>query len=324
MNEDRLLFALKRLGDEELPAASDRKIRSRLETAWTVRALTTAARGFSVRRLVPVLAALVLFAGSAGTALGASADSPLWDTRVALESAGAFLRLSNDERVAYLLDLVQSRTEEAARQQAAGHPDAAAKARAAASAAIVQLGGDVPKIDASFPVASASPTPPPANSPSPSPSPSATSTPTAQLPASGSPTPTRTLAPAYPAAPTPTPVRTATPTTDRTASPSPSTSTKQPMTITGTVHDASGANVANVCISTSPTPPTSTTACSVRTTTNGTYAITTSMSPGQTYTITLYAYFTDPVTGALSSGSATATATTPTTVMPLITLTPRR
>ncbi|HEY8861210.1 MAG TPA: hypothetical protein VIN37_03845, partial [Candidatus Limnocylindria bacterium] len=66
MNDDRLLFALKRLGDTELSAASDRKVRTRLETAWTVRALTMATRTFSLRRLVPVLAVLVLFAGSAG------------------------------------------------------------------------------------------------------------------------------------------------------------------------------------------------------------------------------------------------------------------
>jgi outer membrane biosynthesis protein TonB len=319
MNDDRLLFALKRLGAEELSTASDRKIRSRLETAWTVRALTTATRSFSVRRLVPVLAALVLIAGSAGAALGAGADSPLWDTRVALESAGTFLRLSNDDRVAYLLELVQSRTQEAARQQAAGHPDAATKARVAATAALVALNGTVPQPEAPVPlpapVVSASPTPSAATSPSRSPSPSPSVTPTRTV----APTPARTVAP------TPTPLRTAPPTPAPTATPTPSaTGTKQSVLITGTVHDAAGANVFNACISTSPTPPTSTTACTIRTTTNGTYSITASMTAGTTYTITLYAYFTDPVTGALSSGSATATMTAPTTVMPLMTLTPRR
>jgi len=315
MNDDRLLFALKRLGNEELPAASDRKIRSRLETAWTVRALTAATRSFSARRLVPVLATLVLFAGSAGTALGATADSPLWDTRVALESAGAFLRLSNDDRVAYLLDLVRSRTDEAARQQAAGHPDAAAKARAAASVALVQLGGDAPKIEAAPVVPSPSPSPVPTPEPTPSASPSATPSPT--------PTPARTLEP------TPTPVRTPTPTPVRTEPPVTATPTptvapsKQPVTITGTVHDASGANVFNVCISTSPTPPTSSTACSVRTGTNGVYTINASVTPGTSYTITLYAYFTD-ASGTPYGASATATMTAPTTVMPVMTLTPRR
>lgn len=316
MNEDRLLFALKRLGDEELSAASDRKIRTRLETAWTVRALTAAGRSFSVRRLVPVLAALVLMIGSAGTALGASADSPLWDTRVALESAGAFLRVSTDDRVAYLLDLVRSRTDEAARQQAAGHPDAAAKARAAATVALVQLGGDAPKIETSVPSPAPTPSASPTEAPSPSPSPTPSATPSA--------TPARTVAP------TPTPVRTPTPTPVRTeppvsATPTPTAvPTKQPVTITGTVHDASGANVYNVCISTSPTAPTSSTACSIRTGTNGTYTINASVTTGTSYTITLYAYYTDPATGALYGGSATATMTAPTTVMPLITLTPRR
>ena len=49
-----------------------------------------------------------------------------------------------------------------------------------------------------------------------------------------------------------------------------------------------------------------------------------SVTTGTSYTITLYAYFTDPANGALYGGSATATMTAPTTVMPLITLTPRR
>jgi len=319
MNDDRLLFALKRLGNEELSAASDRKIRARLETAWTVRALTAATRGFSARRLVPVLAALVLFAGSAGTALGATADSPLWDTRVALESAGAFLRLSTDDRVAYLLELVRSRTDEAARQEAAGHPDAAARARAAASFALIQLGGDAPKIETSVPppapTVSASPTPAPSDSPSPTPS----ATPSASPTHTDAPTPVRTVTPTP--KPTPTPVRTeppASPTPSPTAAPS-----KQPVTITGTVHDSSGANVFNVCISTSPTAPTSSTACSVRTGTNGTYTINASVTPGTSYTITLYAYFTD-ASGTPYGASATATMTAPTTVMPLMTLTPRR
>jgi hypothetical protein len=320
MNDDRLLFALKRLGDNELSASCDRKIRTRLETAWTVRALTVARSGFSVRLLVPILAALVLFAGSAGTALGATADSPLWDTRVALESAGAFLRLSNDDRVAYLLDLVRSRTDEAARQQAAGHPDAAAKARAAASFALVQLGGDAPKIETSVPPPAPTASVSPTVVPSASPSPTSSVTPSA----SPSPTPTHTVVP------TPTPLRTPTPTPVRTeppvtATPTPTAApTKQPVTITGTVHDASGANVFNVCISTSPTPPTSSTACTIRTTTNGTYTINASVTTGTSYTVTLYAYFTDPASGAFYSGSATATMTAPTTVMPLITLTPRR
>ena len=322
MNDDRLLFALKRLGDEELSAASDRKIRTRLETAWTVRALTAATRSFSVRRLVPVLAALVLFTGSAGAALGATADSPLWDTRVALESAGAFLRLSNDDRVAYLLDLVRSRTDEAARQQAAGHPDAAAKARSAATSALVQLGGNAPKIETSVPSPAPTASPSPSVTPSASSSPTPSSTPSASPSPTPSPTPTHTVAPTPVRTPTPTPVRTEPPVT---ATPTPTAApTKQPVTITGTVHDASGANVFNVCISTSPTPPTSSTACSIRTTTNGTYTINASVTTGTSYTITLYAYFTDPASGALYSGSATATMTAPTTVMPLITLTPRR
>ena len=318
MSDDRLLSALKRLGAEELSTASDRAIRGRLETAWITRARDLSAGGFSVRRFVPVLAALVLIAGFGGTALGAGADSPLWDTRVALETAGAFLRLSNDDRVGYLLDLVRSRTEEAARQEAAGHPDAAAKARAAASAAVIELDGNIPQIDATvpsptpLPVVSTSATPPPANSPSSSPSPSATGTPAAQLPASGSPTPTRTTAPA-----TSTPLRTG---TLRPATPTPSSSAKPTITIYGTVRDASGAPVIDGCISTSSQFPTSTTACILKTK-SGTYAFSATVTPGQS--ITLYAYWVSPA-GESQAGSATGTITSPTTVMPTITLAVRK
>ena len=78
--------------------------------------------------------------------------------------------------------------------------------------------------------------------------------------------------------------------------------------------------VTDACITTSPTIPTSATSCIVKTT-NGSYSFSASITPGQT--ITLYAYWTSP-TGANFVGSATTSATVPTTVMPLITLTPRR
>lgn len=313
MSDDRLFAALERLGDEELSSAGDRRIRARLETAWTSRHIARAP--FGLRQLAPVLGLLILVAGVAGTALGAGADSPLWDTRVALEEAGAFLRQSNDDRVAYLLDLVASRTEEAARQDAAGHPAAAAKARAAASVAVLELDGNIPQIDATLPLVSPTPTPAVATSlPTSTPSSTPSASPTAI------PTPARTVAPTpaptdRPATPVPTPLRTATPT------PAP-TATKAAVTITGTVRDATGANVYGACISTSATFPTSVTVCSVKTTTNGSYVInTTSATPGQT--ITLYAYWLSS-TGAHYSASATGTITSPTTLMPVMTLTPQK
>lgn len=318
MSDDRLLAALRKLGEQELPLASDRAIRGRLETVWTARAAGRIPWSFSLRRFAPVLAALVLTLGLGGSALGAGADSPLWDTRVALETAGAFFRLSADDRVAYLLDLVQSRTEEAARQEAAGNPGAAAKARIAASAAVHDLNGNIPHIETSLPTAvpvpSASVTPAPANSPSPSPSSNVSPVPAAQLPASGSPTPTRIVGPTAAA----TPVRTEPP---HTPTPTPSSTTKPTVTITGTVHDSAGAPVTGACVTTSPTIPTSTTSCIVKTTTNGSYGFSVPVTPGQT--ITLYAYWTTS-TGGVLAGSATATATAPVTVMPAITLTPRR
>ena len=308
MSDDRLLAALQRLGGEELRPASDRAIRGRLETAWTVRR-SIPVRGLSISRLVPVLAALVLVAGFAAVVLNAGADSPLWDARVAVEDARVALQ-SGDDRLAYLLDLVRSRTEEAARQEAAGHAAAATKARAASASAVAALGPDLPQVETPVVVPSPSPTP------TPSPTPVPTLTPLASSPP---PTPTRTLAPPAPTpvhTPTPTPVRTDT----RTPTPVP-TATKSAITITGMVKDAAGAPVTGACISTSATVPTSATQCSVKTT-NGSYGIqTTSATAGQS--ITLYAYWMNS-TGQMFSAGATGTITSPTTVMPTMYLTLRR
>jgi hypothetical protein len=309
MSDDRLLSALRHLGNEELSVGADRVIRDRLELAWKPRARPAFVFP-SIRRFVPVLAALVLVAGSAGAVLGAGADSPLWDTRVALEDAAASVRLSADDRVAYLFELVQSRTEEAARQEAAGRAGAAAKARAAASSAIVTLDGNVPQIDAPVPQESPTPAPPPANSPSPSPSPSASGSPAAQLPASGSPS-----APPAPPRTSPPPVRTPTPTVRPTVTP-----TKPTITFTGTVRDGSGANVTDACITTSPAIPTSTASCITKTK-NGSYGFSVPAEPGQA--ITLYAYWKDAA-GQTFAGSSSTSAVKPTTLMPAITLTLRR
>ena len=302
MSDDRLLSALRRLGEQELPRSTDRKIRGRLETAWTARTRQAARSSFSVRRFAPVLAAFVLVLGLGRSALGASADSPLWDTRLALESAGGYLRFSTDDRVAYLLDLVQSRIEEAARQEAVGNAGAAAKARAAASAAVVELDGNIPHIETSL-------TPSPTNSPSPSPSQKPSPAPAVEPSTQPSPTPVRTVAP--------TPVRTEPPHTPTLA---PSSSAKPVVTIAGTVRDSAGAPVTGACITTSPSIPTSTAGCITKTT-NGSYGFSVPVAAGQT--ITLYAYLPNSTGGTLA-GSATTTATVPTTVMPVISLTPRK
>ena len=91
------------------------------------------------------------------------------------------------------------------------------------------------------------------------------------------------------------------------------------MTITGTVRDSAGAPVSGACITTSPTIPTSTASCIMKTT-NGSYGFLVNAAPGQT--ITLYAYLTTP-TGTLA-GSATSPTTPSITVMPAITLTLRK
>ena len=306
MSDDRLLSVLKRLGDEELSHSADRAIRGRLELAWKPGARPAAFAFPPIRRFVPALATLVLIAGALGTVLGAGADSPLWDARVALEEAAAVLRLSPADRIAYLFELVQSRTEEAARQEAAGHPDAATKARAAASSAVFALDGNIPRIeiDLSTPAPAVSPaaSPSPANSPSPSAAPSAPVVPAAQLPAPTTPPATRTIPPTF------SPTRTVTPTP------------KPTITFSGMVKDAAGGPVTDACITTSSAIPTSTTACITKTT-NGSYGFSTAATPGQS--ITLFAYWKDAA-GQTFAGSSTTTVTKPTTLMPTITLTLRR
>jgi len=324
MNDDRLFSVLQALGGQELPLAGDDAIRARLETAWVSRRSRASRGSFGLPRFAPMLAALVLTLSFGGAALGAGADSPLWDTRVALEAGGALLRFSADDRVAYLLELVRSRTEEAARQEVLGNAGAAARARAAATSAVIQLNGRLPQVGSELvtPTASPSPTPvpsvvpvvrptdpPPAASASPSPTP--VGTPLRAPLTTAAPTPLATpnpvpTEPVHSPSPSPAPV--------------PSASPKQSATITGTVRDSAGAAISDACITTSPTIPTSATSCIVKTT-NGSYSFSATITPGQT--ITLYAYWTSP-TGANFVGSATASATVPTTVMPTITLTPRR
>lgn len=321
MNDDRLLSALQALGGQELPTAGDNAIRARLETAWVSRRPRGARASFGLRRFAPMLTGLVVLLSMGGAALGAGADSPLWDTRVALEAGGALLRFSADDRVAYLLELVRSRTEEAARQEVLGNAGAAAKARAAASSAVILLNGRLPQLGSAVvtPTSSPSATPVPSVVPVilPTEAPAASASPTATPLATATRTPLTT--PLATASPLPTePVHSPSP--SPVPSPVPSPSPKQSATITGTVRDSTGAAVTDACITTSPTIPTSATSCIVKTT-NGSYSFSASITPGQT--ITLYAYWTSP-TGANFVGSATTSATVPTTVMPLITLTPRR
>jgi|GEM_PF-1825359 len=322
MNDDRLRSVLQALGAQELPLAGDNAIRARLETAWVNRARRPAAAAFGLRRLAPVLAALVLMLSLGGAALGAGADSPLWETRVALEAGAAMLRFSADDRVAYLVELVRSRTEEAARQEVLGNSGAAEKARAAASSAVIQLNGSLPQIGTDLVTPTSSPAP--SATPSAAPTVRPTDGPAGLASPKSTPASAATRAPATVPAPTTAPaIATPLPTEpfhSPSPTPLPSASAKQTTTITGTVHDSSGAAISDACITTSPTVPTSATSCIVKTT-NGSYGFSATITPGQT--ITLYASWTS-ATGANFVGSTTASATVPTTVMPAILLTPRR
>ena len=137
MNDDRIERALHEIGDKRLSASADRAIRSRIEEEWAA----TGPRGgmrWPVQLLVAA-AAVAMTIGLGSAALGAGADSALWPARVALEDLGLQLRVSAEARADYLLDLIDARTTEAARQEAIGNALAAGKALVAREDALKHL-----------------------------------------------------------------------------------------------------------------------------------------------------------------------------------------
>ena len=322
MNDDRIERALREIGDKRLSATADRAIRARIEENWAAGGPRVGFRWPT--QLLVAAAAVAITLGLGSAALGAGADSVLWPARVAIEDLGLNLRVTAEARADYLLDLIDSRTTEAARQEAAGHALAAGKALEAREEALKRLTLVATKNE---PPRTVPPLPSVFKSPEPSRSPEAPRTP--------SPEPSRTP-PATPRTPEPTPARTpdrtpeppleptltplpplSTPsrTPEITRSPLPPTIAPTAIVISGTVRYEDGTIPLKACISTS----------SVLTNTcglfaeNGVYSIkTTSFSLGAT--IRLHAYTTER--GGVYSGSEAAVVTAPTTLMPPITLRP--
>lgn len=290
MTDDRLQGVLGSLRRERMDRIADDKIRARLETAWTTR-MERRSFAFRFRRLAPVLAALVLFAGLGASTMTASGESPLYGVRVAIEDAAIALHVDPEDRAEYVVALLEQRQAEAARLEASGNAAAASRAR--------QIEHDtLLVVRAMLPVAPESePAPAPAPTQTPTPAPTATPTPTPTVASTSTPTlrPTTTTPPTQKPSPTPTPVKTATPTPTPTGSP-------MPVVLYGNVKNPDLSFADGACVSLA--LPTSFTDCpsSIRSA-GGTYRFTLSARLNQT--ITLYAWRVDPATGVKYKGTAT-------------------
>jgi hypothetical protein len=245
MNDDRLVGMLSALRTERMERTADQKLRTRLENAWTVRE-SRGGLAWRMRRPVLVIATAALLFGSAATTVSASGDSPLYSLRVTIEDIGVRFYADPEDRVAYLLSLLEQRTAEAARLEATGNALAAGKVRDIERATLAMVQANLPVTpEVVQPAPTESPTPSPSPTPEPTPSPSPSPTPS-PVPATQRPTtPRPTAVPtatAKPITPTPKPV---TPTPKPTVKPT----TAQPVTMTGTIKNPDGTHATNVCVS---------------------------------------------------------------------------
>ena len=247
MNDDRLVGMLSALRTERMERTADQKLRTRLENAWTIRE-SRGGLAWRMRRPVLVIATAALVFGSAATTVSASGDSPLYSLRVTIEDLGVRFYADPEDRVAYLLSLLEQRTAEAARLEATGNALAAGKVRDIERATLAMVQANLPvtpevvqPAPTESPTPSPSPTPEPTPSPSPSPSPTPSPVPATLRPATARPTPVPT---ATPKPPTPKPTLTPKPTVKTTTAP-----TAQPVTMTGTIKNPDGTHATNVCVS---------------------------------------------------------------------------
>ncbi len=296
MNDDRLTGLLGALRNERMDRIADDRIRAKLDNAWTARQQERSF-GFRLRRLAPVLATLVLFAGLSAATMNASGDSALYGIRVAIEDAAVVLHPDGEDRNEYLVSLLEERQAEAARLEASGNAAAASKVREIEANTLRTVRANLPVAPE---VEAAAPTAAPTDSPSPSPSPSAAPTVAAVVtpPPTTRPAPTPTRPPSTP---TPTP-RTPTPT------PAP-TGSSIPVTATGLVKNADGTAASGVCVIVT----TATTTCATTTGPDGTYRVTLAGKINQTLTL----YFKREDGTILWKGSASAVIHGSTVVMPI-------
>jgi hypothetical protein len=295
MNEDRLTGLLGTLRNERMDRIADDKIRARLENAWTTR-MQQRSLGFRVRRLMPVLATLALFAGLGGATMNAAGDSPLYGVRTAVEDAAVILHPSAGDRADYLYSLLEQRQDEAARLESSGNALAASKVRDIEQRTLKQVLASVPQAPdetaespspspAPIVVPTASPTPTETPAPTIAPTPAPTLTPRTPTPVPSTPRPTVTVAP--------TPVRTPTPvpTTPRpTTTPAP---TAVPVQLNGTVRNPDLTPASGVCVSIY--PPSTTTGdpgcpSTYYTDANGAYHLTVSAKMNQSVVVYAWKY----------------------------------
>lgn len=300
MNDERITGLLASLRHDRMERTADDRIRARLEHAWTARQARRT-WGFRVRRLAPVLATLVLFAGLAAATMNASGDSLLYGVRVAVEDAAVILHPEPEDRNEYLLALLDERQSEAARLESSGNAAAASRVREIEQNTLRQLEASLPPL----PEESTAPVALPTDSPTPTPLPTPAPTPTPNL-ASRSPSPTPTPRPTA----TATPTRTPTPTT-----PGP-TGTPFPVTLTGNVKNPDLTLADGACVSIA-LPADFTAPCST-TTVQGVYRLTVSGRINQSFTV--YAWRYDAATKTTYKGSASATVRGSTVQLPDIKL----
>ncbi len=295
MNDDRLVGLLAALRTERMDRRADRRLRSRLETAWTARASHDALPAW-IRRPVLALATGALIFGFTATTLSAPGDSVLYGLRVTLEDLAIPLHADPGDRAEYLLSLLEQRTSEAARLEATGNALAAGRVREIERQTLLMVQKDQPVTPAVVEPAptespSTSPTPAPTASPSPTPSPTSPPSPTQ------SPVPTATQRPATPR-----------PTTAPTATPKPPTATPKPtttvvaqlVTFTGTIKNPDGTPATNVCVSIS-------LGGSCLAVTGPTFSVTVSAKIGQSQT--LYFLRTDGIKNYKASITKTVSST---------------
>ena len=291
MNEERLTGLLGSLRTERMDRIADDRIRAKLENAWTARQRR---RSFSVRlrRLAPVLATLVLFAGLGAATLTARGESALYGVRIAIEDAAIALHTDPEDRAEYILALLDQRQAEAARLESTGNAAAASKARQIEedtlriARAMLPVAPEVQPVPAPAPTDSPTPVPSPTPSPTPTPTVAPTATATAR-PSTPRPTATLTRTPAPTPAPTGSPIL---------------------VTASGLVRNWDATPASGVCVRLS----TASTECLYTTKADGTYKV--SMSGKIFQTITLY--FTRQDGTVLWKGTATATIKTATVQMP--------
>src|SRR2546425_7223089 len=288
VTDEKLASALGVMRTARVSEAASARVREQLEQRWRDRAQ---ARRFALPWFVPSLATVLLVVAVGAATLRAGADSALYGARVAIEDSLVALHTDLDDRLDYIRELYDERTEEAARAEAVGNALAAGRARAAQEDALRLLNATSPKTEDPVPPLTPEPN---ASAPALVPSPTETPAPSPTVAPSRAPTPRPTVAPT--AKPTPLP----TPTTFL-------------VTVRGGIVNPDGSPANDVCVSTSavatavtsPTPLT-TTGCFM-TATGGTLTAKISAKRGQT--VTLYFSRYDVAAGKTLHGYATFTVT---------------